>query len=765
MNKDPNPESSSREASVLPNHDTRIAPNDESLVRDLQDRSREHEEWCRRIIEMASEGVWAVAADGRTMFVNRRMAEMLGYAPDELMSTSPRAVVFEEDLRDFALKEENRRRGVSEVYERRLRRKDGSELWARVSATPVTGAAGEYVGSFAMFTDITERKRAETDLQRRLITERLLARISALSVEAEDVNTFQSDALRFMGETLGVSRVYMFEHRYETDTMDNTFEWVALGVSPQKDNLQGIRTADFLWWVNTLKSGGIINFADIEDIPDEATKEILRPQEIRSLLVIPLFVGGRYYGFMGFDECVRHREWAREDVDLLQAIGRIITSAIERRRAEQTRREMETIVNRSPAVVFLWKAAEGWPVEYVSDNVRQFGYTPEDFCSGRVPFASIIHPDDLERVASEVARYSAEPGREAFVQEYRIVSPDGRVFWLDDRTWIRRNAAGEITHYQGIILDITERKRAEDLLQKTSAKFQTIFEATGTATLLVEADTTILAANKECLSTTGYTPEELIGTKWTQYVAPESLELMLKYHYLRRENPCAAPRRYDVKLINKRGETRDALLDIGMVPGTGQSVVSMLDITDLKRAEEALRRSEAQLSNALQIARAGHWEYDVASDTFTFNDNFYRIFRTTAEEVGGYKMTSAEYARRFCHPEDAYLVAKETRAAIESTDPNYSRQIEHRIRYADGQIGWVAVRFFIVKDARGRTVKTYGVNQDITDRKEAEDKLNQQLDELRRWHKVTLGREERIMELKREVNELAVRLGEKPRYG
>ena len=139
-------------------------------------------------------------------------------------------------------------------------------------------------------------------------------------------------------------------------------------------------------------------------------------------------------------------------------------------------------------------------------------------------------------------------------------------------------------------------------------------------------------------------------------------------------------------------------------------------LEDRKAFEDALRMSEAQLSDALRLARAGHWEYDVASDTFTLNDNFYRIFRTTAAEVGGYRMSSAEYARRFCHPDDIPLVGQEVQAAIASPDPAYSRQVEHRIIYADGTPGHLSVRFFILKDAQGRTVKTFGVNQDITER-------------------------------------------------
>jgi PAS domain S-box-containing protein len=142
-----------------------------------------------------------------------------------------------------------------------------------------------------------------------------------------------------------------------------------------------------------------------------------------------------------------------------------------RERALAELRELETIVNRSPAVVFLWRAAEGWPVEYVSDNVGQFGYTPADFTSGRISYARIIHPDDRKQVAAEVSRYSRE-GRDEFAQEYRIRTASGAVRWLDDRTWIRRDPDGAITHYQGIVIDITERKEAEEALQKTHAELE-----------------------------------------------------------------------------------------------------------------------------------------------------------------------------------------------------------------------------------------------------------------------------------------------------
>jgi PAS domain S-box-containing protein len=128
-----------------------------------------------------------------------------------------------------------------------------------------------------------------------------------------------------------------------------------------------------------------------------------------------------------------------------------------------------------------------------------------------------------------------------------------------------------------------------------------------------------------------------------------------------------------------------------------------------------------RLANAIEMAHLGPWEYDVDQDRFIFNDHFYKMFRTTCEQVGGYSMSSAEYARRFVYPDDVSFVADEIRKAIETTDPHFSRQIEHRILYADGEVGYISVRYIIFKNADGRTVKTYGVNQDITERRKAEE--------------------------------------------
>ena len=157
------------------------------------------------------------------------------------------------------------------------------------------------------------------------------------------------------------------------------------------------------------------------------------------------------------------------------------------------------------------------------------------------------------------------------------------------------------------------------------------------------------------------------------------------------------------------------------------------DITERKRAAMALeaqqqqlqqelverQRTEEALSGTLRAARMGYWELDLASMTFTFNDEFYAMLRTTAEEQGGYQLSVDQYAEKFAHPDDMALVGEETMKAIQTTDPNYQKQLEHRFYYADGEMGYLSVTITVVKDEQGNTIKTRGANQDITERKRA----------------------------------------------
>lgn len=133
-----------------------------------------------------------------------------------------------------------------------------------------------------VMNNITERKQAEEKLRLRLICEQMISRISTMGVQYEDFDWFLNDSLVILGETLDISRAYLFEYHHETDSQDNTVEWCASEEVVQKDALQSVPAAAIPWWMAVLKNGEIISFSDIEDIPDEKAKKILRPQGVLS---------------------------------------------------------------------------------------------------------------------------------------------------------------------------------------------------------------------------------------------------------------------------------------------------------------------------------------------------------------------------------------------------------------------------------------------------------------------------------------------------
>jgi PAS domain S-box-containing protein len=167
----------------------------------------------RRIVDAASEGIWVVGPDDATIFVNARMADMLSRSTNDMIGRPLTDFMFEEDAPDHARQMEARRRGISGHYERRFRRKDGQPLWTHVSATPIFEDEDRFAGSFAMLTDITERRRAEEEartlnreLERQVLQYRMLLDQASDAIFVTDADGHYIDVNIAACGLLGYSR-------------------------------------------------------------------------------------------------------------------------------------------------------------------------------------------------------------------------------------------------------------------------------------------------------------------------------------------------------------------------------------------------------------------------------------------------------------------------------------------------------------------------------------------------------------------------------
>ena len=309
--------------------------------------------------------------------------------------------------------------------------------------------------------------------------ENLVYRISALAVEVRDTNRFQSECLALLGREMAVSRAYIFRHRRDTDTMDNTHEWCASGVEPQKEHLQGVPGHAVPWWTDTLRQGEIINFSDVEKIPDAGAREMLRPQGILSILAVPLFVGDRYSGFIGFDDCAHHRSWPGEDVEILRTISRILASVLERKEAEdRLQAERSQLQAERSQLLSIFDSIDE-PI-YVSDpgsyEVLFVNKAMRELLGGD-PLGGLCHQEfyGFEEPCSFCTNHIILENRNETYRWEQENALLGGTFALHDR--IIRWPDGRDVRLE-LAFDITQQKRLEEQLQ-ASQKMEAVGQLAG----------------------------------------------------------------------------------------------------------------------------------------------------------------------------------------------------------------------------------------------------------------------------------------------
>lgn len=308
--------------------------------------------------------------------------------------------------------------------------------------------------------------------------------------------------------------------------------------------------------------------------------------------------------------------------------------------------------------------------------------------------------------------------------ETQFKNLDGSNIYCSLSASICFDAEGQIEKIVGSVHDISERKLMVDALKLSEEKFSKAFKSTPDLIMITSlADGRIVEVNERVLELTGYTYDEFIGktTNELNYWADPEDRIRFVNHLLQ----YGLVHNMEIKFRLKSGEIRNNLVFGEILELQNEKFILGVnhDITELKQAEETLIKSEANLAEAMRIAKLCFWEYDIVSDQFTFNDEFYKLYYTSAEREGGYQMSSSDYALKFVPPDDFNVVADEIQKALQTTDPNYLSTFDRRLVIPSGEIEFVSVNIHIVKDANGRTVKIFGVNQNITERKKAEEKI------------------------------------------
>ncbi len=247
----------------------------------------------------------------------------------------------------------------------------------------------------------------------------------------------------------------------------------------------------------------------------------------------------------------------------------------------------ELLMSSGPIVFFLWENSVGWPVKMVSPNVQDmFGYTAEDFLEGKISYADLIHPEDIDRVFKEVVTYSKEKRKFWTHEDYRIITRDGKVKWVQDHTVPVFDSEGNITHYYGYLIDITEKHEKEELLH-------ILAESNPNGVMIYDFKSgEILYANKALERLTGYTAEELKkNSDPLQLIHPKDRQSVME-KIDSRLGGYEGSFSYVVRIMSKEGTVKWVRIISSVITYKGRevSMVTMMDISNEKARERRLEQ-------------------------------------------------------------------------------------------------------------------------------------------------------------------------------
>jgi PAS domain S-box-containing protein len=415
--------------------------------------------------------------------------------------------------------------------------------------------------------------------------------------------------------------------------------------------------------------------------------------------------------------------------ELAAANDRLTNELADRRRTEETLRASELnfqlTVDNIPGMVHTM-TAEG-VVEFVNQQTLDyFGKTVDELNH----WHALVHPDDRARVVDQWIR-SVSTG-EPFDAEHRVLSADGTYRWLHSRGLPLRDTNGRIVRWYNLLIDIDERKRAEQELRRSEARKAAILDSALDCIVTIDHEGCITEFNPAAERTFGYRRGDVLGRQLADVIVPPALRESHRQgfaRYLATGETRVLGRRLELTAVRADGSEFPTELAITRIPTDGPPSFTgyLRDITDRKRAEEKLRRSEAFLAEGQHLSRVGSFSWRVATDEIMWSEQLYRIFeidrdvRVTFEAIG-----------TRVHPEDLLAFTEQIeRSRLDGSDI----QLELRLQMPDRTVKYVHV----VAHSRhhGDHLEYIGAVQDVTQRRLSEGALAKLRSELAHVARIT----------------------------
>jgi PAS domain S-box-containing protein len=667
------------------------------------------------LFELSPDAVIVTDDDFHVLRVNKEFTRIFGYTAEEAAGQWLPELIMPEELRAEALKNRDALISGKRVELEAIRQRKGGVRFD-VSVVGKGILLGfEQVGVYLIYRDITERKKTERKLERSeanlLESQRLMHMCSWAHDPSSRMVTFSPE----------VKRIYDIKSDQDTWPADFFLDRLHPEDRPVIE--------------------GIFRRAQLDKTDYDASYRIVLPdgsiKHIYSVAHPVLNESGELVEFIGTSMDVTEQWKARTELE--KAFEEIKERTEAARRSE---RELRDVVNTVPAHV--WRTSPEGQVDFVNDRWLQFTGLALDEAFGW-KWEAVLHPDDGTRVVTDW--HTALKNGRAMESDARVRRADGEYCWWIIRNVPLRDENGRLVRWYGTAIDIEDRKRAEQALRKSEERWRSVFENSAIGVALTDLNGRFLATNHVYQTIVGYTEEELRAVNFLDVTHEDYREANWA---LITELLEGKRRQFQIekKYLRKDGSSIWVRNNVSLVPGT-ESVPRFImalseDITQRKRAEEALQRSESYLAEAQKLTHTGSWAVRVpqmenaqgdagqelaALPRFGWNASYwseemYRIFGLDPDPTPPSYM---EVVRRL-HPEDARNHTPVVEQAIrDRTD----FETDYRLLLPKGAAKYIHVVGHPVVNASGDVIELVGTAMDVTEQHEARAALQSAFEQIK----------------------------------
>lgn len=619
-------------------------------------------------------------------YVSPQVEPLLGYTPQEWGEDWWLRCVHPDD-RDLVLaaSKEADRTGADFVAEYRVLTPDGRTRWVRDQSRNVQfDREGQPVIAQGVIYDVTSLKEAD-------------ARASEAEAKFQTI----------------VERVPAVAYVWDGNAASSAVP--ASYISPQIETLLGYTAADWL------------------ERPQEWSERV-HPDDLQRVLrrwVEAVEAGSTYLEEYRIQRADGEWIWLRDEANPVggnvageQLYQGVMFDITERREAEERLREAEerwrTLLEHLPVVAYMIESAPegGVPDRWVAPGIEQLtGLTAEEWLADANSWEALLHPDDRDTVLAAWSS-TAERGR-SFEMEYRMVRADGSTVWVRDQAVSVRR--GDRFYAEGVFVDVTERREAEQALREAEGRFRTLVEQLPAITYIEDPTSgENLYISPQIEDLLGYSPEEWVGDSslWEERLHPDDHDWVVSSNAAETGDEWSV----DYRAIARDGHVVWLHNDARLVRGDGGAPLYWqgitFDITERKVAEERLREAEERYRGLVeQLPVAVYTDaVDEVSTALYVSPKYEQLTGYTPEQ----RLLDPGLWVRMLHPDDRERVLAESARTNETGEPF---DTEYRVVRADGQVAWLHDHAMLVEAPGGKHI-WQGVLQDVTERRQAEDALS-----------------------------------------